>query len=321
MPTRRRFLALVPAALALSGLPATAASTRVTGGGAFGSYWRLTLPAEVDAAAAMRAIEAIVADVDAVFSPWRDDSELSRFNRHRDRAPVPLSPSCKTVVEAALRVARRSGGAFDPTVGPAVARLGFGPIADGEAGDHSMLALGPRGLSKARPRLSLDLCGIAKGYALDRMAEALDRLRLGSWLLDLGGEVIARGRHPEGRRWRLAVEPGAMAGATPPVLALEDEAVATSGTLHQGYDVAGRRAGHIIDPSRNSSADTDAVAVSVVAADATTADAWATALMALPAGNAVALAEANGLDALFLLRNGGPERRVTTGRFADRLLA
>lgn len=115
------------------------------------------------------------------------------------------------VARAALDLARASGGVFDPTVGPLVGRFGFGPILTGEPG-WALLEADGDSIAKPEGGLTLDLCGIAKGRALDRMVSLLADRGAGDLLIDLGGELASLGQHPDGRPWTIGVEdprPGA----------------------------------------------------------------------------------------------------------------
>ncbi|MDO5704454.1 MAG: FAD:protein FMN transferase, partial [Paracoccus sp. (in: a-proteobacteria)] len=157
-----------------------------------------------------------------------------------------------------------------------------------------------------------DLCGIAKGHALDRMA-ALMTARGGDWLIDLGGEIAAGGHHPSGRAWQVAVERPDGSGAAE-VLALRGGlSVATSGAGVNGYDLGGRRVGHIIDPAAGAPAQGGLAQVSVIGPQARAADGWATALFAAGEARAVTLAHRHRLTALILTADG---RRIENGDFA-----
>jgi thiamine biosynthesis lipoprotein len=100
---------------------------------------------------------------------------------------------------------RFTEGAFDPTIGPLVNRFGFGPI-HGERAHPADLSVSANGLRKRVPGLTLDLCGIAKGYALDRIIEALPAVGVDSVMFELGGEIRTLGRHPDGRAWQIGIE-------------------------------------------------------------------------------------------------------------------
>ena len=323
---RRDLLALAGAAAATAALPARAEApailrgapaTETVTGRAFGTEWRVTLPAGADAGRLGAPIADLLAGIDRRMSPWRADSEVSRFNA-APRGAVPVSPDTAAVARAALAVARASGGAFDPAVGPLVARWGFGPIR-GAAGAWTGLSAGEDELVKDDAGLTFDPCGIAKGHALDRMAD-LVAAQGGDFLIDLGGELRAAGRHPEGRDWRIGIEdPRPGIEGLFARLAPGPRAVATSGRRAQGYDIGGVRIGHIIDPASRRPAAGRLGSVTVLAATGLAADGWATALFAAgPAGPD--MARAHGLSALFLVETDAGLAPILTGDIADRLV-
>ncbi|HBM83844.1 MAG TPA: FAD:protein FMN transferase, partial [Halieaceae bacterium] len=154
-------------------------------------------------------------------------------------------------------------------------------------------------------KVELDLSSIAKGYAVDVLANALSEQGIDSFLVEVGGEMRVAGSSPRGDAWRIAVErpePGARAVALG--IALEDIAVATSGDYRNYFELEGRRYSHSIDPRTGYPVAHDLVSVTVLADDCMTADGWATALTVLGADEALALAEAEGL-AVYLMRRDG----------------
>ncbi|PWR04569.1 FAD:protein FMN transferase [Meridianimarinicoccus roseus] len=317
--SRRRALGLLSGALAC---PAAARSSVAPdpAGAAFGTQWRVAGPPGAAAAADLGpALVALFAGIDAELSPYRPDSALSRFNA--SPAGGQAGAELLRVARAALRIARLSGGAFDPTVGPLVARWGFGPISGRASAGGPSPAEGWRGLginagrlSKTHPDLTFDPCGIAKGRALDRATALAAGLGLDRLLIDLGGELSALGRHPSGRDWRVAVEhplPGSPAAA---VLHLPaGMAVATSGLGVQSYTLGGRVWSHVMDPAAAAPVQGRLRAVTVLAADAMTADGWATALLAAGDDAGPELARARDIAALFLYDDGARMQRVETG--------
>lgn len=317
--TRRQMIALTGAALCLGQPAKAAAPTRTMEGRAFASHWRITAPAEIELEQHRPAIEALLARIDQQMSPWRDDSELTRFNS--SQAGCAVSGALALVAQTALEIAQESNGWFDPTVGPLVAQWGFGPIKGGQSGAWQGLAAQGGGLHKAAPDLTMDLCGIAKGRALDLMAAHLLQIGVQDFLVDLGGELKAAGQHPSGRQWHVAVEDPRQ-NHDAPALALRlpsGLSVATSGFKAQSYVLGQSRYGHIIDPRRARPATGALASVSVLAADAMRADAWATALLA--AGEAgPQLAQEQGLAALFLSDHGGALSHIATGGFDRHLL-
>ncbi|SFP89742.1 FAD:protein FMN transferase [Tranquillimonas alkanivorans] len=308
--TRRTLLI---GAAALIATPGWASATRILGGRAFASTWRAVLPADADAQAAAALVAHIVAETDAAMSPWRADSEVSRFNRSASLDWSPASANLCAVVDEAERLRALTSGAFDARVGPLVARYGFGPIRDGVPAGDAVVREGE--LRKTATALTLDLCGIAKGHALDRIVRALADAGLDTALVELGGEVHALGSHPEGRPWQIAVErPGASVSAQR-IVAPGRLALATSGHVAQGH--AGRAPlTHIIDPRSAHPADQALLSVSVLAPTAMRADALATALAAAGPVAGPVMARDLGLSALFLRRASGEIVETMTGDFA-----
>lgn len=175
-----------------------------------------------------------------------------------------------------------------------------------------------RGRARRLADVAFDLCGIAKGFGVDKLARVLDRHGIGAWLVGIDGELRARGCKPDGSPWAIALEApdygrrGAM-GA----IDLVDAAVATSGDYRHWADFGGERLSHTMDPRAGAPLRGDIASVTVVAPTCTDADAYATALMVLGAQAGRAHAERHGLDALFVVRDGDALRTIGCGAFAD----
>lgn len=315
--TRRQMIAMMGAALwagAVRANPTEPVATRTMEGRAFASHWRITAPAHVDLERHRANIDALLSRIDAQMSPWRDDSEITGFNLTQRESAV--SPDTALVARAALDIARDSGGWFDPTVGPLVAQWGFGRISGSQAGRWEGLAVNGDSLRKDDAGLTMDLCGIAKGRALDLLADYLRDAGETAFLVDLGGELKSEGLHPEGRPWQIAVEDPRPSHNGPAFgLRLPDGmAVATSGLRTQSYELDGQRYGHIIDPHHARPSDGSAASVSVLDAEGMVADGWATALAA--AGEqGPQIARSNGISALFLFNTAEGLSPKTTGGF------
>ncbi|RFC64726.1 FAD:protein FMN transferase [Mesorhizobium denitrificans] len=319
---RRDVLTLGAAALLVARPAVALGAAPVVGlpGDAFGTGWRVTLPAGADTSRLRARLAALLEDVDLSFSPWRADSTIARFNAGGE-GRFAAGAEIVEVTRAALRIAEASGGRFDPTVGPLVARWGFGPIRKGETPPDGWRQIRAEGdsLSRRKGGLTLDLCGIAKGHALDRMVALLEEAGHGDFLIDLGGELAARGRHPSGRDWHVGIEdPRPDTDDMADVLRLADMAVATSGDRANSYAVGGRRYSHIIDPATGEPVASALASVAVLMPTAREADGWATALMAAGEGGPE-LATGLGIPALFLFRDGERLRRVATGTFERHL--
>ncbi|GGL81583.1 FAD:protein FMN transferase [Wenxinia marina] len=319
-PTRRTVLLGLAGGILSAPAIARAAAVRAVGGQTFGTTWSLTAAegAALDDLGA--GIEALFRRFDRALSPWRPDSEISRWNA----APAgwrAADGEFARVARAALDLARDSAGCFDPTVGPLVARWGWGPIEGSGEPNWRGVIVGGGGIGKARDGLTLDLCGIAKGRALDLAAGLVREAGLRDALLDLGGELVALGRHPSGREWRVAVEAPAPGAPAPAALRLPPgAAVATSGLRHQSYALGGRTWGHIIDPASAAPASGALRSVTVLGESAMLADGWATALFAAGDSAGPALARERGLSALFVSGPAAPFRLDATGGMEDHLL-
>jgi thiamine biosynthesis lipoprotein len=264
-------------------------------------------------------IEAVVSTVDRQMSPYDASSDLSLFNAEHGLVWQKMPPAVCYVTAQALRIARLTNGAFDPTVGPIVARYGFGPIKGGD-GSFTQIEARATALRKATPQLTLDLCGIAKGYALDQIAATLRRAGVGNALIEVGGEVKAIGRHPSGRHWSVAIaDPGAVDFKARRIVALDGRALATSG--HAANGLSGSIAtSHIIDARNKKPASTLLLSVSVLSETAIEADALATAFCAAGPVAGKALAFRLDADALFVVETSDGAKDVMTGRFAEHIL-
>lgn len=321
--TRRSFIAgsALSGTLLGLGMPRPAhTATHTFGGHAFGSTWRVTSGTSVDERHFRPAIEAVLQNVDFLMSPWRDDSVISGFNRLHSTDWQTLPQEVCHVVTESLNIASLTDGAFDPTVGPAVARFGFGPI-EGGAGSYGQVAVQGDAIRKANADLTLDLCGIAKGHALDQIKTLLRREGVTNALIEVGGEVTTLGHHPSGRPWRVAIEhPGGDTLRAYRVVMPQQLALASSGHAPRGF--RGRiQLSHLIDPTGQRPANNDLASVSVLAPTATQADALATAFAVLGHQRGVARASELGVSALFLAHSENGLTETMTGSFADHVVA
>jgi thiamine biosynthesis lipoprotein len=290
---------------------------------------RLGAAAEV---AARRAVEDALAGVVDRMSAYRDDSELSRFNRHGGRGPFALSADTFAVFRLAREVSAATNGAFDITVAPVVDAWGFGPgraqrvvtatemAALEERVGWRMLTLDERNatVTKARADMRADLSGIAKGYAVDRAAQALDALGIVDYMVEAGGEIRTRGRNADGRPWQIAIErPDAVPQQAHRIVPLAGLAMATSGDYRIYFERDGTRYCHEIDPATGRPIRHGLASVTVVAPDCGYADAMATALIVLGPDQGHAHAVARNVAALFIVREGdGGLREFGTPAFA-----
>ncbi len=299
---------------------AASAATQVLGGYAFGSTWRVIADTGTDAALIRSTVQAVIDQTDKEMSPYRAASDLTRFNTSHSLKPQSMPPALCDVTAKALAIATLTEGAFDPTVGPVVARYGFGPIT-GATGTFTDIVVQGDTMLKASPNLTLDLCGIAKGYALDQIIARLSRIGVERALVEVGGEVMALGSHPDGRAWQVAIaDPFAPSFRALHVVDPKGYALATSG--HAANGIFGPiETSHIINPRNMRPAATVLASVSVLARTAVEADAFATALCAAGPEDGVALAQQLGMAAMFVTDGTDAPERTMTGTFAQHLLS
>lgn len=297
-------------------------------GPTMGSRWTALFfaAAGFNAAPVQRALQAAVDRVDTQMSTWRDDSDLMRLNA----APVgewrEVPPELAEVLALGAAIGRASGGAFDMGQGTAVRAWGFGPapadpgailaaLERSKLPAHDALDLEPGRVRKTAP-VTLDLNGIAKGYGVDRLAQVLTDHGIDAGLVGIEGEMRALGLRPDGRPWAVAIEaPDPDRRAPLSMLALQDAAVATSGDYRHFVTLRGQRLSHTMDPACGGPLQGAPASVTVVAQTCARADAWATALMVAGPRAGVAMAQAQGLDALILTRDaGGAITRHPAGR-------
>ncbi|MBL7223253.1 MAG: FAD:protein FMN transferase [Candidatus Brocadiae bacterium] len=288
-----------------------------------GTYMAITVYAPDEAAGtrALAAAFARVEQVEAAISTWRRTSDASRLNREAGGQPVPIAPELAALLKRAAAVSAETDGAFDVTIGAlvrlcrrtwrrrrvptpeelseAMARVG-----------HRHVELSPDGKQArlAKAGMRLDFGAIGKGYIVDQAVGSLRRSGIQIALVDAGGDIYAMGAPPERAGWTIGVRdpdrPTEMQILKHRLL-VRDCAVATSGDYEQFVVIDGHRYSHIVDPRTGQPVE-HMSSVTVVAPDATTADAYATACSVLGPQAAVAFAEERkGVEALVLHRRDG----------------
>lgn len=233
-------------------------------------------------------------ELEQTLSLFVAQSEISRLNRAPAGTRIPVTGHTRRVLELALRYADLTGGAFDPTVGPLVRLWGFhgGPAPqmqpDEAAIGAAMAATGyphvsvdSAGALLARAGMSVDLGGIAKGYAVDVVFEELLELGITDVMVNLGGNIRCTGLARDDQPWKIGVRNPFERDETIGVIRLTGGlAVATSGNYERFVTIGGERFAHIIDP-RTGRPVRGVAAVTVIAPRAVDADALSTALFVL----------------------------------------
>ena len=258
-------------------------------------------------------------DINQAMSTYIEDSELSRFNRLPAGASTEISDDFSQLMRQALDIAEWTQGAFDFTVGPLINLWGFGPPGERTAAPekaqiealmsrigYQSISLQAEGVRLSKRRQSeIDLSAIAKGYAVDSLARVLDDNGLGNYLVEIGGEIRARGVKPDKIHWKVGIEiPQDQGRFIQRVLELRDISVATSGDYRNYFEQDGARYSHTVDPSSGYPVTHRLASVSVLDSNCARADALATALMVMGPDRGMQFAEQHGLAAYFLIREG-----------------
>lgn len=304
-------------------------SVQTFGGEAMGTTWTAKVVVSPGSVAALQsALESELQRLTHEMSAWEPESSLSRFNRSAAGTWHRLPDDLYVVTDYALWLAQQTGGAYDPSVGPLVELWGFGPAGgrvEPPGSDETAVARSKVGWQKLQidrdgrrllqpGGMRLDVSSIGPGYAVDCLARRLRESGIDSFLLELGGEMRAGDRKPDGEAWRVGVENPATleSEAIDVFVRLENQAIASSGDYRSGFEHAGRRYSHTIDPRTSEPVEHALAAVSVIEATAMQADALAAALMVLGPDEGWALAESMRLAAVFSVRTQvGMKRRAT----------
>ena len=302
-----------------------------------GVPWTITVFAATPEAGG-EAVEAAFAEVgrlEGILSDYDPGSEVSQLSAAAPTArPVPLGDDLWRVLSAAVEWRDRSGGAFDPTVGPLTTlwrqarRSGVIPRADKLAAARQAVGISrlslhaeQRAVSLRMPEMRLDLGGIGMGYAVDRGLEVLARRGVTSAMIDASGDIAVSGPPPGASAWRIEV--AALADregrAERRVVDLVNGAVTTSGDAFQAVEIEGVRYSHVVDP-RTGLGVPGPAAVTVIATDCTTADAVATAASVLGPEDGLPFVErVPGAAARFVVGAADGHREICSSRWPSQV--
>ncbi len=261
--------------------------------------------------------------VNDLFSTYRPDSELSRLNAMRGGGPVAASDELLAVLRLSREVHRMTAGAFDVTVGPLVNLWGFGPNGPRNGvptDDEIRAALNQTGFDRVRfgdgevsrpDDLYIDLSAIAKGYAVDEIAELVEAAGALRYMVEIGGEVLVRGDNQRGEPWVIGLEaPDRDRRSLQRALPLKDTGLATSGDYRNYFQHAGKVYSHTIDPKTGWPVTHGQASVTVLHPSTALADGLATAFSVMGPEQTQRLAEEMNLPVLAIIRGADGYREV-----------
>ena len=274
---------------------------RTNEGLVFGTVYTITYQHESDL---QNDIKEALMEVDNALSPYNKNSIITRINHNQD---TTLNEHFVHVFELAQKISAETEGAFDITVAPLVNAWGFGfkhsiniepNVIDSlrQFVGYQKIKLENGKAVKEDERLMLDCSAIAKGYGVDRVAQLLDKKGVQHYMVDIGGEVVLKGKNPHMKKWRIGINKPVEDSLSvnqdlQTILEVSGIGMATSGNYRKFYYKNGKRYAHTIDPRLGTPVQHNILSATVIAKDCTTADAYATAFMVMGLEKAKAFCE------------------------------
>ncbi|WP_227678168.1 FAD:protein FMN transferase [Psychrobacter sp. JCM 18902] len=286
------------------------------------------LPANTDEAAIQASIDKRLQQINDSMSTYQADSTISKFNHLGKDIPLTIDADFAHVLDVSRIVYQQSGGAFDPTVMPLVDTWGFGStmtverlqspptaleIAQAKAlVDFESIIQKEQSIYKTKDGVGLDFSAVAKGYGVDVIADVLrDDYQIRNYMVEIGGEIATSGVNNQQQPWQIAIdapiedstvsERQTISAIRQPINTDNQMYLATSGNYRNSVIFDGQRYSHTIDPTTGKPIAGGAPSVTVAADSVALADAWATALTAMPYKKALATAKAQDIAALFVV--------------------
>ena len=294
---------------------------RTNEGLVFGTIYKITYQHQEDL---HNDIKAALVEVDNALSPYNKNSIISRINHNQDTL---LNEHFTHVFELAQKISTETEGAFDITVAPLVNAWGFGfkhsidiapNVIDsiGQFVGYQRIRLSDGKITKDDPRTMLDCSAIAKGYGVDVVARTLDKKGVQHYMVDIGGEVVVKGKNSRMKTWRIGINKPVEDSLSvnqelQTILEVTGVGMATSGNYRKFYYKDGKRYAHTIDPRIGHPVQHSILSATVIAKDCTTADAYATAFMVMGLEKSMEFCKAHPeLDAYFICDGEGESYEI-----------
>lgn len=299
------------------------------------------LPKGADEVAIQAAIDERLQQINDSMSTYQSDATISKFNRLAKDIPITIDADFSHVLAISRQVYELSGGAFDPTVMPLIETWGFGstmtverlqsPPSAAEIAqalalvDFESVVQKDDTIYKTKDGIGLDFSAVAKGYGVDVIADVLkNNYQIRNYMVEIGGEVATSGVSSQQQPWQIAIdapiegstvsERQTMAAIRQPINNGNKMYLATSGNYRNSVVFDGKHYSHTIDPTTGEPIVGGAPSVTVVAESVAHADAWATALTAMPYEQALASAEKHNIAALFIILADGVDLNAANSK-------
>lgn len=283
-----------------------------------------------------KAIQSRLELVNSQMSRYHDGGDIYRLNDAKANVPVTVSPEVMRVLQKAVEISKMTNGAFDITVGPLIRLWGFHdkkPLQSTPAQSDIAAAMAKVGythfvldsrantVTKKIEGLDIDLSAIAKGRAVDMVAELLDDAGEQHYMIEVGGEIRCKGKNAIGVPWKIGIEkPSGATGQerkVSKVVSLVNSSLATSGDYRSFYFLGDTRVSHTIDPATGNPIGHSLASVSVFAPDCMTADALATAFTVLGVAESMKIADKHRYAAYFIERGQDAFVETASQRFEE----
>lgn len=264
-------------------------------------------------------IKRVLMDVDNSLSMFNKNSIIRAFNENRDTIANEMFTD---VFNLAQDVSAKSGGAFDITVAPLVNAWGFG-FKEGSLPDsatvkemlnyigYKTVSLVDGKLVKENGNTMLDCSAIAKGYGCDAVARMLEKKGIKNYMIEIGGEVVAKGKNDKGKDWNIAIsKPTGDATEHQAIISITGRGMATSGNYRNFRIENGKKYAHTIDPRTGYPVQHSLLSATVVAENCAKADAYATAFMVTGVEQAIELCKANEIEAFLIYADESGELQI-----------
>nr|WP_284377176.1 FAD:protein FMN transferase [Amylibacter marinus] len=262
-------------------------------------------------------VSAALLDVNKSMSNWDAGSEISRINAVPKDSHQSMSATLAHVMQAARDVNLASAGRFDTTVGPLIELWGFGApgatakptdaaieTALAKSGQQTSLALRGNSVARKHGDTQVYLAGIGKGFGADHVGQALESIGIKDYMVEIGGDLYAAGRNPDGLPWQIGIEtPNAHDRNIMGVVGVSGLGLASSGDYRNYFEQDGQRYSHLIDPTTGRPVDHKTASATVLAGNAMLADAWSTAMLILGRERGLEIASAHNIAVQFIDRD------------------
>lgn len=286
----------------------------------FGTYYNICYKSKDNL---QQKIDSTLKSVDNSLSPFNKRSVITAINENRDTTP---DAQFIEVFTLAQEISATTNGAFDITVAPLVNAWGFGfkqgTIVDSLTVDSMLQFVGYKSIRlsdnkiiKQQPQTMLDCSAIAKGYGCDRVARMLESYGIEDYMVEIGGEVVAKGKNDKSKQWSIGIskpteDKSGTINELQEILRISGKSVATSGNYRNYRYEDGRKLSHTIDPRTGYPVAHTLLSATVIANDCATADAYATAFMVMGIDKAMEICKDKGIDAYFIYST--PEGAINT---------